>query len=142
VLLQVVLHSRMAEDADPPWSIDDVAADQVAKQIRRNPHVFAGLEVSDIEEITANWERIKQEEKRSTSPLRGIAWAQPALALATKVVQRARLRVEPVPGIDVPASEEELGELLFALVAAAAERGLDAEAALRRIVIRRTEDIG
>jgi NTP pyrophosphatase (non-canonical NTP hydrolase) len=142
VLLQVVLHSRMAEDADPAWSIDDVAADQVAKQIRRNPHVFAGLEVSGIDEITANWERIKQAEKGEASPLAGIAWAQPALALAAKVVQRAKLSVDSVPGLDAPATESELGELLFALVATAVERGLDPEAALRRVVQERYRDIG
>ena len=142
VLLQVVLHSRMAEDADPAWSIDDVAADQVAKQIRRNPHVFAGLEVSGIDEITANWERIKQAEKGGASALAGIAWAQPSLALAAKVVQRAKLTVDSVPGLDAPATESELGELLFALVAAAVERGLDPEAALRRVVQERYRHIG
>jgi XTP/dITP diphosphohydrolase len=134
VLLQVVLHSRMAEDAEPSWSIDDVAADQVAKQIRRNPHVFAGLEVAGIDEITANWERIKQTEKQGSSTLDGIAWSQPALALATKVIQRARLTADPVPGITEPTTEDQLGELLFALVAAAVQRGLDPEAALRRAV--------
>jgi XTP/dITP diphosphohydrolase len=134
VLLQVVLHSRMAEDAEPSWSIDDVAADQVAKQIRRNPHVFAGLEVAGIDEITANWERIKQTEKQGSSTLDGIAWSQPALALATKVIQRARLTADPVPGIAEPTTEDQLGELLFALVAAAVQRGLDPEAALRRAV--------
>jgi XTP/dITP diphosphohydrolase len=134
VLLQVVLHSRMAQDADPAWSIDDVAADQVAKQIRRNPHVFAGLEVAGIDEITANWERIKQTEKQGSSTLDGIAWSQPALALAAKVIQRARLAVDPVPGLAEPATEDELGALLFALVAAAVRRDLDPEAALRRVV--------
>lgn len=134
VLLQVVLHSRMAEDAEPSWSIDDVAADQVAKQIRRNPHIFAGLEVAGIDEITANWERIKQTEKQGSSTLDGIAWSQPALALATKVIQRARLTAEPVSGIAEPTTEDQLGELLFALVAAAVRRGLDPEAALRRAV--------
>jgi XTP/dITP diphosphohydrolase len=134
VLLQVVLHSRMAQDAEPPWSIDDVADDQVAKQIRRNPHVFAGLEVADLDEITANWERIKRTEKQGSSTLDGVAWGQPALALATKVIQRARLAAEPVPGLVEPTTEEELGELLFSLVAGAVRRHLDPEAALRRAV--------
>lgn len=134
VLLQVVLHSRMAQDAESPWSIDDVAADQVAKQIRRNPHVFAGLEVADLDEITANWERIKRTEKQGSSTLDGIAWSQPALALATKVIQRAHLTATPPPGLVPPTTEEELGELLFSLVAGAVQRHLDPEAALRRVV--------
>ena len=41
VLLQVVFHARLAEEADPPWSVDDVAAGLVAKLVRRHPHVFA-----------------------------------------------------------------------------------------------------
>jgi XTP/dITP diphosphohydrolase len=134
VLLQVVLHSRMAEDADPPWSIDDVAADQVRKQIRRNPHVFAGLEVADLDEITANWERIKQTEKQGSSTLDSIAWGQPALALAAKVIQRLRLTAEPVPGLPAPTTSEALGELLFAIVTSAVQHHLDPEAALRRAV--------
>src|SRR5206468_10138043 len=39
VLLQVILHARMAEEARPPWSIDDLAGELVDKLIRRNPHV-------------------------------------------------------------------------------------------------------
>ncbi len=50
VLLQVVLHARLAEDLpeDERWSIDDVAGGLVEKMIRRNPHVFAGVEVGGV----------------------------------------------------------------------------------------------
>ncbi len=144
VLLQVVLHARMAQEADPPWSIDDLAGALAEKMIRRNPHVFADLPVSDVEEITANWERIKREEKGRSSAMDGIALAQPALALATKILHRARRA-----GIDVPVApsghdvttEDDLGELLFALVAEASARGLDPEAALRRVALRRADAI-
>ncbi len=64
VLLQVVLHARMAEELPDgeAWSIDDVAGDLVAKMIRRNPHVFADGQAATIDEITAQWNRIKQAE--------------------------------------------------------------------------------
>src|SRR5690606_19403986 len=83
VLLQVVLHARLAEELPDGqrWSIDDVAATCVEKMIRRNPHVFGGVEVAGVDEINENWERIKREEYARTSALDGIALGQPALAL-------------------------------------------------------------
>ena len=144
VLLQVVLHARMAQEADEPWSIDDVAQVLAEKMIRRNPHVFAGESVAGIEEITANWERIKRAEKARASVLDGVAFSQPALALATKVLARARtagIETPVAPVESAPGDEEALGELLFGLVAAASARGLDAEAALRRVVLRAADTI-
>jgi XTP/dITP diphosphohydrolase len=146
VLLQVLLHARMAEDGEEPWSVDDVAAALTEKLIRRNPHVFsdsvttgereerasaspavANKRILEIDEITANWERIKREEKARASVLDGVSLSQPALALAAQVlsrVQRAGLTI-PVPA----------GEPLFALVEAALARGGDAEAELRKAVL-------
>ena len=65
VLLQVVLHARLAEDLPEGerWNVDDVAGELVDKMVRRNPHVFAGGEARRLEEIVANWERIKRAEK-------------------------------------------------------------------------------
>src|SRR5439155_15624608 len=61
VLLQVVLHARLAEDAaDGRFTVDDVAGDLVDKLIRRNPHVFADTAVHSLDEITDNWEQIKR----------------------------------------------------------------------------------
>jgi XTP/dITP diphosphohydrolase len=138
VLLQVVLHARLAEERpeDERWSIDDVAGGLVDKMIRRNPHVFAGERAGTVEEITENWERIKQVEKPRESVLDGIAWSQPALALAAKILERAARA-----GLDVPlpepdrGGEKQLGATLLATVAATREAGLDPEAALRRAVL-------
>ena len=79
VLLQVVLHSRLAEELPEGerWSVDDVAGTLVEKMVRRNPHVFAGEAVDGIDEIVANWERIKKAEKARDSVLDGIALSQP-----------------------------------------------------------------
>jgi XTP/dITP diphosphohydrolase len=133
VLLQIVLHARLAEDLpeDERWSIDDVAGVLVDKMIRRNPHVFAGASVADIEEITDNWERIKKAEKSRDSVLDGVALSQPALALAAKILQRADRADLAVP---LP-SGSELGATLLRLVAQARTDGLDPEAALRRAVL-------
>ena len=129
VLLQVVLHARLAEERaeSDRWSIDDVAGGLVDKMIRRNPHVFAGARVADLEEITANWERIKREEKARDSVLDGIALSQPALALAAKILHRVERGGVEVP---LPAGDE-LGGLLLRVVAEARAAGLDAEAELR-----------
>src|SRR5690349_11609022 len=90
VLLQVVLHARLAEELPDgsAWGIDDVAGVLVEKMVRRNPHVFAGAELTDLDEITDNWERIKKAEKSRDSILDGIALSQPSLALAAQIIQK------------------------------------------------------
>ena len=138
VLLQVVLHARMAEEAEQPWSVDDLAGDLVEKLIRRNPHVFADEQVAGVEEIVQNWERIKREEKSRLSAMDGIALSQPALSLAAKVLSRAeRAGLSPPP----PDLDEPLGLTLLDLVARAQAAGLDPEAALRRVALAQAEAV-
>jgi XTP/dITP diphosphohydrolase len=149
VLLQVAFHARVAQDAPADadrFAIDDVAAGLVDKLVRRHPHVFAGLDVSGAGEVHSNWEKIKRAEKSRTSAVDGIALSQPALSLAAKLLSRAdRAGVtappEPPPaGVAAvlpaaTAGEAELGATLLALVAAARDRDLDPEAALRRAAL-------
>jgi XTP/dITP diphosphohydrolase len=145
VLLQVVLHARMAEEAAVPWSIDDLAGALVEKLVRRNPHVFADVQVADVDEIIANWERIKKSEKERESILDGIAWGQPALALASKILARTVRAGIALPGDDsgVPAfaDEDQLGALLFAIVDRAVAAGFDPEASLRRTALARADTV-
>jgi len=130
VLLQVVLHARLATD----WDVDDVAGDLTDKMVRRNPHVFGDADVHDVDEITAQWERIKAAEKSRDSVLDGIAWGQPALALAAKVLARTRRA-----GLDVALpGGDGLGETLLR---AAAAGGEEAEGALRRAVLDYAERV-
>ncbi|MFI5955336.1 MazG family protein [Cryptosporangium sp. NPDC051539] len=138
VLLQVAFHARVAsENADEGFDIDDVAGDLVAKLVRRHPHVFADRTVSGPDEVNTNWEAIKKAEKKRDSALDGVAQSQPALSLAAKYLSRARragVAVSPPslpPTVEAPHDQEALGALLFALVAAGDQSGLDAEAALR-----------
>ncbi|MFI7598609.1 nucleoside triphosphate pyrophosphohydrolase [Actinoplanes sp. NPDC049681] len=133
VLLQVVLHARLAEELpeDERWTVDDVAGGLVDKMVRRNPHVFAGEAVDGVEAIIDNWERIKRQEKARDSVLEGIALSQPALSLAAKILQRANRA-----GLDVPLpAGPDLGATLLRLVAQARADGLDPEALLRQAAL-------
>jgi XTP/dITP diphosphohydrolase len=136
VLLQVVLHARLAENLpeDEAWSVDDLAGELVDKLVRRNPHVFGDAPTQDIDEIIEQWERIKKAEKRRESALEGIAWAQPSLALAAKVISRAR-RAGVAP--ELP-SGDGLGERLLRVVATEPE---DAEGALRAATLAYAEAV-
>ncbi len=88
LLLQVVFHSRIAED-DTLFTIDDVAGGIVEKLIRRHPHVFGDVNAADAAAVEANWETIKAAEKQRSSVLEGIPTALPALALADKILGRS-----------------------------------------------------
>ncbi len=139
VLLQVVFHARVAEEADPAqrFTVADVVAGLNEKLRRRHPHVFAG-ESKDLNEVRKRWEELKQEEKpERTSIFDGIPPHLPALALAEKTLSKAAKG-----GVDVHerksmassttfTTEEELGEFLFDVVAGARAQGLDPERALR-----------
>ena len=136
VLLQVYLHSRIAEDhPTDPFSIEDVARSIADKLIRRHPHVFEGLEVSGTDEIIDNWEEIKAKEKGRTSALDGVALAQPALPLVEKLLYRAEKYKVPVTlkkyASDQPATNESVGEALASIIAWARDNEIDPENALR-----------
>jgi uncharacterized protein YabN with tetrapyrrole methylase and pyrophosphatase domain len=150
VLLQVLLHARLAEERGS-FGFDDVVQGLEEKLVRRNPHVFrpdGSLQdtfPASVEEIVRKWDSIKRAEKPERGdPFEGIPQALPALARAQKSLDRAeRAGVKgaaPVPAADdlvgALASEEELGELLFGLAAAARSRDFDAERALRGAVRR------
>ena len=140
VLLQVVFHARIAQDGEQPWSIDDVADGIVTKLVSRHPHVFADGDAETPEQVESAWQAIKAREKGRTSVTDGVPMGLPALALAAKLLSRAR---NGHVAVDLPASDaaDEVvdalpdtaayGDLLLALVAAGAERGWEAETALR-----------
>lgn len=89
VLLQVLFHARIAEDAPQhPFTIDDVADTLLRKLGNRVPGVLAGEEIS-LDEQLAQWEERKALEKPTNSVMDNVPTAQPALALAQKVIQRA-----------------------------------------------------
>ncbi len=153
LLLQIVLHTQIAID-EGEFRMGDVIAAIDAKIKRRHPHVWGTTEVKDAEEVTHNWEAIKEAEraakgKRSASALDGIPAAMPALAQADAylsrvqhlgfqwpeyedVVEKVREELEEVAA--ARQSEEqmaEVGDLLLAMVNLARSLGVDPESALR-----------
>lgn len=155
LLLQVVFHSRMAEEKGL-FDFDNVAAGIVAKLLRRHPHVFGSAEERRRGMQEGSWEAIKAAERRRedsvpASALDGVAGALPSLMRAQKLGERAS-RV----GFDWPSADgawekieeelgelraaqasqrdeqvaEELGDLLFAIVNLARHFKVDAEQAL------------
>jgi XTP/dITP diphosphohydrolase len=124
VLLQVAFHARLAEEADAPWSIDDLAAGLVDKLVRRHPHVFAGASADDLE---GSWDALKSAEKGRASVTEGVPLGQPALSLAHKLQKRATRLGAPVPPYDG------IGGELWDLVRRCREAGLDPEQELRAV---------
>ncbi|MGW2340328.1 nucleoside triphosphate pyrophosphohydrolase [Streptomyces sp. NPDC001661] len=146
VLLQVVFHARIAEEAsgeDEPFSVDDVAGGIVDKLIHRHPHVFGDESAATPEEVREIWLRKKGESKRRASVTDGVPLGQPGLALAAKLGSRVRTADLDVP---VPTGEG-VGYELLALALRAEAEGVDPEAALRaaarayRDAVRTTEGL-
>jgi tetrapyrrole methylase family protein / MazG family protein len=155
LLLQVVLHAQMGKE-EGAFTIDDVAREISEKLIRRHPHVFGDVQVSSSKEVLKNWESIKREEKQHRKYLvDGIPEALPALFRAEKMQRRvARVGfdwtdMEPVLEKveeefaefrnaialkDQGNAEEELGDILFALVNVGRHANICAEDALRAAV--------
>src|SRR5262245_4723985 len=94
LLLQVVFHAQLARERGA-FNFDTVAQRIVDKLVRRHPHVFGETSVSGVDEVCANWDRIKHAEKQGTrherpSAFDGIPRYLPALARAEKLLKRAR----------------------------------------------------
>ena len=146
LLLQVVFHARMAEEAGH-FALPDVVTAISDKMERRHPHIFgAGGGGPHL------WEQIKAEErgaKGAASALDGVALGLPALMRAEKLQKRAgrvgfdwpdasgaRAKIdEEIAEVEAAESDadraEEIGDLLFAVVNWARKQGVDPEAALR-----------
>ncbi|MGH7032024.1 MAG: nucleoside triphosphate pyrophosphohydrolase [Stellaceae bacterium] len=96
LLLQLVFHARMAEEAGL-FAFDDIAAAIADKMVRRHPHVFGTAEIGSAAAQTEAWEEHKAEERRERaaaaetpeSVLDGVALALPALVRAAKIQARA-----------------------------------------------------
>lgn len=148
LLLQVVFHSRIGEEEQPRWDVDDVCRGISDKLIRRHPHVFAGVAVDGVE-LERQWHELKSAEKQRTSLGDGIPRSMPALGYAAKIAKR-----HTDAGVEMPVGwdesrelrqliasfdddeqvrGEQLGQALFALAAAAANSGLDPEGLLRQV---------
>jgi len=136
VLYQVIFHADIAAEAGE-FTLEDVAKRMREKMVARHPHVFGDasgrlVEVETPDDVVATWESVKAVEKaHRTSVLEGIPQGMPSLALADKTLGRAAKVGVVREAAVIPATEEELGEQLLAMVVAAKVAGLDAERALR-----------
>lgn len=151
VLMQIVFHARMAEEAGK-FDLQDVIDDVVDKLIRRHPHVFSDIHVENSDEVLVNWEAIKKQEKQERKHiLDGIAQGLPALLRAyklqgkaakvgfdwsdtdgvwAKVNEELNELQEAVKAGEATAIESEVGDVLFAVVNYARYCKIEAETAL------------
>jgi tetrapyrrole methylase family protein/MazG family protein len=156
LLLQIVLHAQIAIESEE-FRMTDVVAGIEAKIRRRHPHVFGEVKVNDADDVTRNWELIKQSEAKEngktpidSSALDGIPRDLPALAAAEMIGNKAaRLTFDwrSIDGVFDKITEElrevrsangdldraeELGDVFFALANLARWLKIDPEAALRQ----------
>jgi tetrapyrrole methylase family protein/MazG family protein/ATP diphosphatase len=154
LLLQVVFQSELAR-REGAFALDDVVSGIVEKLVHRHPHVFGDLEAKDADEVLRNWEKLKAIEKKGRGLLGGVPRSLPALTRAQRVGEkvarvgfdwedqagsRAKVQEElgeldaAIASGDEKDIEEELGDLLFALVNLARHVDVDAEGALRKTI--------
>jgi hypothetical protein len=137
----VVFHCQLAKERGA-FDFEKVALRITEKLIRRHPHVFGQVRVKDVDQVWANWEKIKQAEKHGTkharpSALDGIPKHLPALLRAEKLVKKARKTGLIGKGAGMRLSKSAMAVTLFELAAHAQCRGWSAEELLRREVARR-----
>ncbi|MFV2000762.1 MAG: nucleoside triphosphate pyrophosphohydrolase [Acidimicrobiia bacterium] len=154
LLLQVVFHATLASEAGV-FNVDEVAEGIRRKLVARHPHVFAGVAVADADEVLANWEELKNDEKQRESLMDDVPVGMPGVARAVKVQNRARsvgfdwsnteqvidvLRGEIDELVDAGADREaaaaELGDVLFSAINVSRHLDVDPEVALRASVDR------
>jgi uncharacterized protein YabN with tetrapyrrole methylase and pyrophosphatase domain len=151
LLLQVVFHCQLARERGA-FDFEKVTRHLVDKLIRRHPHVFGTTKVKDVDEVWANWEKIKKAEKHGTkharhSALDGIPKHLPALLRAEKLLKKARKAKILADGHHPKRAltKTALAKELFELAAFAQSRGwcaeelLAAETKQRERRLRRTE---
>ena len=127
LMMQVVLHAKLAEQADT-FTLDDVAESIRAKLVRRHPHVFGDGTANTPKLVEGAWERLKARERpHRESVLDGVPNTLPALARAQSILGRAERNGFPREWSE----SDELGERLLNLVQDAREREISAEDALR-----------
>ena len=151
VMMQVVFHAQIDKE-EGGFTIDDVTDGVVKKLIYRHPHVFSDTVADTSDEVLVNWEKLKAKEKNRdtvTSTLESVPKPLPALMRAEKVGKKAAKvgfdfetaedaakkiteETEEFLTADEAHREEELGDLLFAVVNTARKYGISAELALTK----------
>jgi tetrapyrrole methylase family protein/MazG family protein/ATP diphosphatase len=157
--LQIVFQAELAR-REGAFGIDDVVEGIVDKLVTRHPHVFGHVDAKTADEVLRNWEKQKALEKKGRGILGGVPRSMPALTRAQrigekvarvgfdwpdargsreKVAEEMRELDEAVASGDEKAIEEELGDVLFALVNLSRHVKVDAEGALRKTIDKFTK---
>lgn len=151
VLLQVLLHSQIASESNE-FTLDDVAKELKEKLIHRHPHVFGTAKINNADDVLKTWDKLKSEEKTERkSAMDGLSRSQAALISAQKISKRAvktgfewtneeslydcvMSEIEEFKEAEIEKDknhmEEEMGDILFAIVNLARWNKIDAEQAL------------
>lgn len=151
VLLQVLLHSQIASESNE-FTLDDVAKELKEKLIHRHPHVFGTAKINNADDVLKTWDKLKSEEKTERkSAMDGLSRSQAALISAQKISKRAvktgfewpneeslydcvMSEIEEFKEAEIEQDknhmEEEIGDILFAIVNLARWNKIDAEQAL------------
>ncbi len=142
LLLQVVFHCQLAQERGA-FDFEKVARHITDKLIRRHPHVFGNTKVKNVDEVWANWEKIKRAEKHGTkharpSALDGIPKHLPALLRAEKLVKKARkAKLLTTAAVKRRLTKPALARELFTLAERAQQNGWSAEGLLRGEIQKR-----
>ncbi len=141
LLLQVIFHCQLAKERGA-FDFETVARHIANKLIRRHPHVFGDTKVKDVDQVWANWEKIKRAEKHGTrharsSALDGIPKHLPALLRAEKLVKKARRAKLVRVGRRRKLTRPMLAARLFELARYAQNMGWSAEDLLRMETVKR-----
>ncbi len=141
IQLQVVFHSQLAAE-EARFGVVEVLEELIRKLVDRHPHVFGDVVVTGADEVVANWEALKHEQKRRASTIDDLPKNLPALLYAHKVQRRLSGRgvdAEPSPSriaelaaAAATGDEDALGRLLYEVVGVARRAGTDPEGELRR----------
>lgn len=159
VLYQVLFHAAIAERDAEGYSLESVAGRLDEKLRARHPHVFGDRGYLSVEELNAEWERLKEdaagERRGSRSALEGIPAGMPTLARSAKVVERLKRAglLEPSAHTSVDASlspgqsqessnEVSIGREILALVIKANAAAIDPDRALRLATAELAEQLG
>jgi len=153
--LQVVFHAQLAQERGA-WDFHDIEAMIVEKLVRRHPHVFADVAVSDAADVLVNWAAIKKDEKAGRGEIErrrlldGIPGSLSPLDEAMEIGKRCAKVGFEWPDLDgvldkvkeeiqelqaeteMDRVESEFGDVLFSLVQWARKKGVDPDRALRR----------
>ena len=151
LLYQIEFHATIAEQ-EGRFTMVDVVDGIHDKLVRRHPHVFGSVEAADAGTVVANWDAIKHAEKGRTSVFDGVAASQPSLSYAyhvqrkaakvgfdwpdvsgalPKIAEETAELTEAMRSGDRQRIDDELGDLLFAVVNVARHLDIEPEAALR-----------